>query len=251
MRKGEEVAGGRQETVQLVIVWSVPLPLVYLVLIIFRDGNNPRTHFWFLRNKSMRAEESDVNRPYEISIFGGRYGSFSFLTVWSPFIGLISIPRVNNKREPFTCGWIPSFRHHLLFRPQKQGFQLQFIVCDSQETVSRWNRKWANQSCWVKCFFFLYCFFFFFFFFFLFSYTTVKGLLLLLILPADTASHVMFHWGQTTTKDPSKFFFFFYKVMMRGVQIVPWCTGHQKCRGNGFWTLFFLRSLAVMGLVFM
>lgn len=138
----------------------------------------------------------------------------------------------------------------------KAGGSNYSLLCVWQpETVSGWNRKWANQSCWVKCFFFFFFIVFFFFsflfFFFFPSYTTVKGLLLLLILPADTASHVMFHLGQTTTKDPSKSFFFFYKVMMRGVQIVPWRTGHQKCRGNGFWILFFLRSLAGKGLVFM
>lgn len=180
---------------------------------------------------------------------------FSFLTVWSPFISLISITRVNSKSEPFTCGWIPSLRHHLLFRPQKQGVPTTvYCVCDSpRQWVGETGNEQTKAVGWNVFFFFSLLFFFFFvsFFFFFPSYTTVKGLLLLLILPADTASHVMFHLGQTTTKDPSKSFFFFYKVMMRGVQIVPWRTGHQKCRGNGFWILFFLRSLAGKGLVFM
>lgn len=92
---------------------------------------------------------------------------FSFLTVWSPFIGLISITRVNSKSEPFTCGWIPSLRHHLLFRPQKQGVPTTvYCVCDSpRQWVGETGNEQTKAVGWnVFCFFFFIVFVFFVFF---------------------------------------------------------------------------------------
>lgn len=137
----------------------------------------------------------------------------------------------------------------------KAGGSNYSLLCVWQpETVSGWNRKWANQSCWVKCFFFFFFIVFFFFRFFFFFFPFIHNCKRFATSADTTGRHSLTRnvpFRANYDKGPLQVFFFFYKVMMRGVQIVPWRTGHQKCRGNGFWILFFLRSLAGKGLVFM
>lgn len=137
----------------------------------------------------------------------------------------------------------------------KAGGSNYSLLCVWQpETVSGWNRKWANQSCWVKCFFFFFSLLFFFFSFLFFFFPFIHNCKRFATSADTTGRHSLTRnvpFRANYDKGPLQVFFFFYKVMMRGVQIVPWRTGHQKCRGNGFWILFFLRSLAGKGLVFM